>query len=478
MHEKYKIPVILGLLAVSVILTYICHAVLGLGTTFTHFFYIPIILTALWWEQRSIPVALFLGGLIIVSSLLFRPLEITFNDYFRALMFIVIAIVATHLSIQLKGQQRELSQERDRAQKYLDVAGVMLMVVNADETVGLINRRGCSMVGCREEEILGRNWFDQAIPEKHRTEARKAFYRFIQGDLSAFDGEDVILTRRGEERIISWQNTALTDEAGRVTGILCSGKDVTCRRQAEDALVEANEEANLYLDIMVHDINNANAVTLGYAELLGEMLDGKQRQMVGKLRSGICRSIEIIQNVSTIRRLRDDDPGRKIVDLDAVIRAEISQHPEANITYEGDPLFVSADDLVQEIFTNLVGNSVKFGGPDVEVTISTGARGNQVEVAVADTGPGIPDPAKPLLFSRFHRGKSKKSGKGLGLYIVRMLVERYGGRISAEDRVSGRHECGVVFRFTLPRADSRAPHALSARGQGHATLPGYAAPNC
>src|SRR5690554_163842 len=148
-----------------------------------------------------------------------------------------------------------------------------------------------------------------------------------------------------------------------------SGSDITDRIRAEEELRAAHGEANLYLDIMVHDINNANAVALGYADLLAEMLEGRERQMVWKLRSGISRSIEIIQNVSTIRRLRSGETTVRPIDLDAVIRAGIAHHPDAAIVYEEKPVWVMADDLLPEVFTNLVSNSVKFGEPGVEIRI-------------------------------------------------------------------------------------------------------------
>ena len=70
---------------------------------------------------------------------------------------------------------------------------------------------------------------------------------------------------------------------------------------------------------------------------------------------------------------------------------------------------------------------------------------------MADTGPGIPDDLKKVIFERFQRGKGKKSGKGLGLYITRIIVERYGGRIWAEDRVPGQPAQGAVIRVRLRR---------------------------
>ncbi|MCT8337078.1 PAS domain S-box protein [Methanoculleus sp. Afa-1] len=459
----------MALLAISVFLAYYFHAVLMLGTVFSHFFYIPIILTALWWEKRSILVAAFLGGLIVVSTLLYMPDLLTLNDYGRALMFIVIAFVVSSLSEQIKGREREVKRQRDLMQRYLDVAGVLFVVIGTDRTIRLINRHGCELLGYREEELLGKDWFDTVVPEALREARRRVFDEAIARKAALPEQrEKPVVTRSGDELILAWQDTVFTGDDGRPVGLIGSGADITDRIQAEEALRESHDEANLYLDIMTHDINNANAVALGYADLLAETLSGREREMVQRLRAGVDRSIEIIQNVTTIRRLHSEETAVKPVDLDAIVRAEIAHHPGARITYEERPIRVMADDLLSEVFANLIGNAEKFGDPEVEIAVRVEERNDLVEVEVEDTGPGVDDAVKPGLFTRFSRGTSSRSGKGLGLYITRMLVERYGGQVWVDDRVPGRPECGAAFRFTLLRCDrpwesSRPPAPATGR---------------
>ncbi|MDN7024965.1 PAS domain S-box protein [Methanoculleus sp. FWC-SCC1] len=453
MDEKYRMPMIAALLVFSVFLTYYFHAILALGTVFSHIFYIPIILSALWWGRRSVLVALFLAGLLVGSSIIFRLGDPTIiNDYLRALMFVVVSLVIASLSEQVQGRQHELHREKNRFQTLLDVAGVLLVVINADQTVGLINRRGLELLGYREAEIMGKNWFDVIAPDQYRQEAKGAFDRIMAGDMTAFEqAETPVVSKTGREYTIAWQDTVLRDESGTIIGILASGKDITDRIRAEEALRVANEEANLYLDIMVHDINNANAVALGYAELLADTMNGAEREMVTKLHTGIRRSVEIIQNVTTLRRLRSQDCALQEFDLDEVIRAEIRQHPDLEIVYDGRQVGIAADELLPEVFTNLIGNSTKFGGSDVQVCVRVAEYDDTVVVSVEDTGPGVPEETKSCIFSRFSRGNSTKSGKGLGLYISRMLVERYGGRIWVDDRIPGKPEGGAAFRFTLQK---------------------------
>jgi len=220
----------------------------------------------------------------------------------------------------------------------------------------------------------------------------------------------------------------------------------------QEELAEANTKANLYLDIMSHDINNVNTVSIGYAQLLGEMVTGRAREMLGKMEAAIQASIEIIHNVSTIRKIQEAAQANRPMDLDPVIRSELGLHPEATIHYGGTTARVCANGLLTEVFRNLVGNSAKFGGKGVELWIRVGEDGDRVTVSIEDSGPGIPDELKPALFGRFRKGRTTKSGKGLGLYISRMIIEGYGGTIWAGDRVEGEPGKGAAIRFTLPRA--------------------------
>ncbi len=236
-----------------------------------------------------------------------------------------------------------------------------------------------------------------------------------------------------------WLMEAISKEIG--AGIL--------RGMLYKQLEAANREANLYLDILTHDIRNANCVAILYTDLLVEILDGEPKMYVRKMKGSIDKSTEILANVAMIRKIHLEHAPLKPIDLHGVIVSERKNFPEAEIRYGGVSRMVWADDLLAEVFHNLIGNAVKFGGPDVVIAISVETLDGSVVVTVADTGPGIPDELKETIFHRFERGRTRAQGEGLGLYICRTLLERYGGRIWVEDRVAGTTEAGAAFRFTL-----------------------------
>lgn len=133
--------------------------------------------------------------------------------------------------------QKEIRVQRDHAQRYLDVAGVMLTVLDPQGTITLINRKGCEILGYPEQELLGKNWLVTCLPERMRDEGQDVFTQMMNGhsDLVEYH-ENPIVTRSGEERVLAFHNTLLQDSDGQIAGILFSGEDITLRTTMEEAL--------------------------------------------------------------------------------------------------------------------------------------------------------------------------------------------------------------------------------------------------
>jgi len=150
---------------------------------------------------------------------------------------------------QLRAGEQELRREKDRFRKYLDVAGVMLVVINRDQRVDLVNKKGCEILGYDEDEIIGRNWFEGFVPERLRGQVRAAFEQLTAGKTEPIEYyENPVLTKDGRERLISWHNAVLRNEEGLIVDTLSSGEDITERKQAEEALRESQSRLQQIAD--------------------------------------------------------------------------------------------------------------------------------------------------------------------------------------------------------------------------------------
>ncbi len=137
-----------------------------------------------------------------------------------------------------KRAEQEVKRERDRAQKYLDIAGVVLVVLDREGNLSLINRKGCEILGYESERILGKNWFDNFVPVRVRKGVKEVFQSLMKQETGVYY-ENPIVTSAGEERLIAWYHTILKDDEGRVVGSLSSGNDITDEKHAEELLKES-----------------------------------------------------------------------------------------------------------------------------------------------------------------------------------------------------------------------------------------------
>jgi diguanylate cyclase (GGDEF)-like protein/PAS domain S-box-containing protein len=178
---------------------------------------------------------------------------------------------------ELRLAEQAVRRERDWAQSYLDVAGVMLVAIAADQTVLLANRKACAVLERDEAEIVGANWFDLALPPAAREPTREAFSQLMADNLAPWEYvENLVVTRSGEERLIAWRNTVLRDDGGAIVATLSSGEDITARRQAEEELrgSEARfrtifEEAPLGVALIDSLDGRIYAVNPRFAEIAG-----------------------------------------------------------------------------------------------------------------------------------------------------------------------------------------------------------------
>jgi len=146
-------------------------------------------------------------------------------------------------------------RQSSSVRQYLDQANVIILVLGTDGEVRFINHKGCEVLECAESAILGKNWFNDFVPDPDRKSVVEVFQGLRAGETSSVEfAENPVTTASGKEKLIAWRNTLIRDSEGQVQEILSTGEDVTIQRETEKALVESETTLRAILETCVDGI--------------------------------------------------------------------------------------------------------------------------------------------------------------------------------------------------------------------------------
>jgi two-component system sensor histidine kinase TtrS len=362
--------------------------------------------------------------------------------------------------------------EMARAERYLQISNAMIIGLDCDGNVNLINPRGCEILGYTEKEILGRNWFETALPERDRDAQFATFRRLIAGDIEPLGKyENEVLTRNGEVRCIDWSNTLDKDPKGVILGTLSSGQDITDRKRAEEESQHYHQDMAHVMRLstmgematgMAHELNQPLTALVSYcgaADTLVKSLSSPPQQLIEIL----ARATEQAHRAGRIiRHLREfvskDDSSRESFDLDQAIQGVLTflkwEIQKADVQIElqpgGESRKVLASKIqIEQVLVNLVRNSLeaiehaKINDGRIAIQTRLLPKG-LIEVTVTDNGIGVDVDMADKIFNQFQT--SKEHGMGIGLSLSRSIIEAHGGRLWLDKT----RQKGALFGFEIP----------------------------
>jgi PAS domain S-box-containing protein len=353
----------------------------------------------------------------------------------------------------------------DTCQLVVDLAEEGIWILDRNDHLIFTNKKLQSMLAYEKEELLCRSIYD-IVAEADKEILKKALERRHKGVKETYRAR---LKRKDSSLVwVAVAASPILDERGEYNGVVSMALDITQVKQSEEAVEKEKAQADMYLDLMAHDINNLNQVTIGYIEIAIDEMQQETHDVdeisgfLNKSLDTMYHCTELITNVKTLRRLKTEQLRVENVDLGEIIAEAVRDYPkdpgrDVTIDYVmPQNCHTSANPLLKEVFTNLISNSVKHSQGPVRIWITVDSameKGKKYyEVAVADDGSGIPDDIKAHLFKRFKSEGAKATGHGLGLYLVKTIAEDFGGRVRVEDRVHGDYSRGVKFVVLLPAA--------------------------
>jgi PAS domain S-box-containing protein len=329
------------------------------------------------------------------------------------------------------------------------------------------------------------------LPSPHDAVGKSDFDFFTAEHAQrAFDDEQQIL-RTGEAVIgreeketwpdgsVTWVSTtkeALRDRTGRIVGTFGISRDITARKQAEQALADkaeelqrSNTELEQFAYVASHDLQEPLRMVASYTQLLGRRykgkLDGEADEFISYAVEGATRMQVLINDLLAYSRVGTRGKPFSIADCNEVLGRALAnlklagEEAGAQITSEALPQVEGDPTQLMQLFQNLIGNAIKFRSPErrPEIYIAvTARRAEHAErsrfewlFAVRDNGIGIEEKYFDRIFVIFQRLHTREQypGTGIGLAVCKKIVERHGGRIWVESAVGK----GSTFYFTLPK---------------------------
>jgi hypothetical protein len=400
------------------------------------------------------------------------------------------------LEERVAARTRELAAERNFIATVLDTVSALVVVLDPEGRIVRFNPACERLTGYTFEEVRGKFVWERLIPPEQREGVRAVFDDLLVNTVPSTHENDW-LTKAGERRWIVWSNASIFGADGRVQHVIGTGIDITERKAAERATMEAKEaaerasaEKNAFLSRMSHELRSPLHAILGFAQLMvleAKRLSNRQRETLKSIQAAGWHLLSLIDDVLDLSKI---ESGSEPIRLEPVELAELirecvgmttsaAQGASVSIVIESSAQrgrHVMADATrLKQVLGNLLSNAVKYNRARgiVRVRVADSESGGAA-LQIEDTGIGMDEAQLGRLFEPFNRLGAENlgiEGTGIGLVICKRLIEAMGGAIGVESRPGK----GSTFTATLRAADvsvgaparpSRAPRAPRARGRG------------
>ena len=392
-------------------------------------------------------------GLIFV----FRTYRGSFSNNDRNLL----QSFANQAAIAVQNAQlyRQVTREKQRLDALLDSAADGILIMSPDHRIERCNPAFCRLWGQKMDDVQGLEhseivrWskltqgttLEEAEAGGWPLTAHATLY--VEGDLIRPSGVPIA---------VGITYASLLSGEGNLLNIIAMVRDITHFREAE-------ELKSVFISVVSHELKTPVALIKGYVGTLRRDDANWDREIIQDslevIEEEADRLTVLIDNLLDASRLQAGGIKLSLTDialkgftegLAEKFRTQSNEHPIV-VDFPPDFPVVVADEVrLDQVFSNLISNAIKYSPDGGEIRITGGTRPKQVIICVQDQGPGIAPGDIPHIFDRFYRADSASrntKGAGLGLYLTREIVEAHGGRIWVDPHPEG----GARICFSLPR---------------------------
>ncbi|MGZ7108249.1 MAG: ATP-binding protein [Methanobacterium sp.] len=378
-------------------------------------------------------------------------------------------LVKGNVSSELLERSIKYSIERKKTEEAIRVQAEMLSQVNDaiiaidnDYNVTYWNKGAERLYDFKSDEILGK-----PLSYSHRYEwitpdGEKEAYNLLETQ-GYWRGENVHIKKNGEKIYVDVLTTIIKDNKGNPKGMLATIRDITERKEAINELERSNKELQSFAYITSHDLQEPLRSIASYAQLLQRRYEGKldsdADDFIDFMVAGATRMKDQIQGLLDYSRVgTHGEEFNKFNAGDALnialsnLKSSIDEY-DADVNPDPLPDIVADESQITRVFQNLISNALKFRREGIQPKIHVSAQNKDDEYifSVQDNGIGIEEQYNDRIFEVFKRlhAIGEYEGAGIGLAIVKRIIERHGGRLWVESEFG----VGSTFYFSIPAKD-------------------------
>jgi len=358
---------------------------------------------------------------------------------------------------QLEQRSREIEETKRYLEDLLENANDVIYTLDTEQRFTYVNSK-VSWWGYRKEDLIGRPYLS-LLSKRHRGRRLKSTL-----DIGAKQVYEVeVLCKTGDTRTVTVSVSPLCDPQGRIHGVLGIARDITDTKKLEQRIRNSEKLASVgkLAAGVAHEINNPLGGILNclYNLRKGVLSAARQDEYVTSIEDGLRRVQKIVRQLLDFSQ--QHEPEFSPANINEVVERVLvlTEHAlaakkiglEKELQQDLPPLMVDRH-MMEQVLMNLILNAIQATKDGGTITIRTQAQDGDCEVAVEDTGCGIPPHVLPHIFDPFFTTKGTGEGTGLGLSVSLGIVERHGGRIFVESEVGK----GSVFTVCLPLSGERS----------------------
>lgn len=365
-------------------------------------------------------------------------------------------------TMEIANQKNQIESEKNKTESILKSIGDGVFVVNTKLEITMFNKTSESITGYSAEEALGRKYYEilQFFSDSDETKRNDGFIKeaIETGTIHEMPPHTLLINKFGQKIPVADSASPLKDKEGKVIGCVIVFRDIAHEYEIDKAKTE-------FVSLASHQLRTPLSSINWYAEMLlagdAGKINSNQKNYLQEIYYGNQRMIELVNSLLNVSRL---EMGTFLVEpaktnilkmADEVIKELAPRSLEKDIKIKKDydktlPEINVDPKLMRIIFQNLLSNSIKYTPAKGKIELKINQDAKNLNIAVTDNGMGIPESQKTNIFSKFFRAdnvrQTETEGTGLGLYLVKSIIEHSEGKVSFQSTENK----GTTFFISLP----------------------------